>query len=68
MELSKARKFRRQNGLTQKAVAEAIGKTVGCVSQYETGLRGIPVPVAKKLAKLYGCRWSDLYEDDDRTA
>ena len=66
--VSRIRRYRRKAGLTQTQVANAVGNTVGCISQYETGLRGLPVPVAKKLAEIYGCKWTDLYEDDDRTA
>ena len=65
MKISKARRYRRMAGLTQRQVARAIGKTVGCISQYETGMRGIPVPAAKKMATLYGVPWSVLYEDDE---
>lgn len=65
MKISKIRRYRRRAGLTQTQVAKAIGKTVGCISQYETGMRGIPVPAAKKMAKLYGVPWSELYEDDE---
>ena len=66
--LNKLRKIRKECGFTLEDVGKHIGVATATIDRYELGTRELKVPVAKKLAKLYGCKWSDLYEDDDRTA
>lgn len=55
--------LRRQAGLTQKAVSQAVGVTQGSVSQWE---KGSSFPRADKLpllATVYGCTIDALYGD-----
>jgi len=63
--MNQIRKYRLKAGISQKELAKGIKKTAGCVSQYESGIHIPPVPVAKRIAKIVGCNWADLYEDED---
>lgn len=62
--MSKAREYRQASGLTQKEVGQKVNRSIGSISLYESGQRSLPVPLAKKLARLYGCKWSEFYEDE----
>lgn len=62
--MTNMRKLRLKKGLTLKQVGKHIGRNESCVSHYETGLRKLPVAMAKKMADEYGCNWTELYEDD----
>lgn len=68
--MTNMRKLRLKKGLTLKQVGKRIGRTEGCISNYETGQRKLPVATAKKLADEYGCSWPELYEgeSDGKTA
>ena len=57
------REFRLKAGITQEQLASAIGKTTACICQYEKGIHIPPIPVAKKMASVFGCKWNELYED-----
>ena len=35
------------------------------ISLYENHKRGLSVKRAKMLAKVYGCVWEELFEDED---
>ena len=59
------KKYRLRTGYSQGQVAKAIHKTASAVSQYESGIHLPPVPVAKKMAELYGCDWTEFFEEDD---
>lgn len=58
------RKYRLAAGLTQGQLAVQINKSVGCISQYESGIHSPPIPVAKKMAKILGCEWTELYDEE----
>lgn len=62
--MNRIKKYRLQVGMTQSQLAAAIKKTTACVSQYENGIHIPPIPVAKKIAKLVGCDWTEIYEED----
>lgn len=63
-EVGKRIKARRQElGLTQKAVAEAIGVSAVTVRQYEAGLYAPKTEVRAKLATVLNCSYSDLFPD-----
>ena len=61
--MNNIRKYRKEAGITQHQLASAIGKTVACISQYETGIHIPPIPVVKQIAVVLGCKWNELYED-----
>lgn len=61
--MTRCKKMRLLAEMTQKQVAEKIGRSTISVSMYETGKHNLPVDIAKKMAVLYGCEWSELYEE-----
>lgn len=63
--MRKIKKYRLEAGYTQQAVARALGKTNALISQYESGIHIPPVKTAKAMAKMYGCDWTEFYEEDD---
>ena len=66
--MTELRKARRVNRLTGIEVGKLVGITAATLYRYETKHRVLPVPVAKKLGKLYGVPWEVFYEDDGETA
>lgn len=57
------KKYRLDNGLTQKELAKALHSSQNTISNYENGIR---TPTVKKLiaiATLLGCSVSDLTEE-----
>lgn len=62
--MNKCKQKRLLAGYTQKQAAKLIGRTATCISHYETGLYSLSVPIAKKMAEVYGCDWKEFYEED----
>ena len=58
------RKYRRQKGLTQQALADAIGRSRSIVSEYESGATGVPNPILWKIARCLEVPVDVLFEDD----
>src|SRR6185312_8621029 len=58
--------LRRQRGLTQEELAEAIGRSVDTVSNIETGRLGTRIDTASKLAAVLGTTLAELFEFDER--
>jgi len=56
----KARKMREAAGLTQTAVAAALGKSVSTISNWESGTSEPDVTDYYRLRKLYRCKDMDL--------
>ena len=54
--------------MNQKQAAKLLGVTQVTLSRYENGERELRVPMAKKLAAIYGVPWTYFYEEDDGTA
>ena len=58
------KKFREKEKLTQTEVAEAVGVTVGAVSQWESG-RCLPNAVSlMRLSKLFGVSPEEVIEEE----
>lgn len=55
--------IRRARGMSQQAVAEAVGVKQPTYWQYEHGQVSPSVPVAKKIAKLLGFDWTLFFEE-----
>lgn len=55
-------KYRKEKGLTQKQLAEAMGVTPTAITQYETGVRKPDIVKLKKLATILGCTTDQLLE------
>lgn len=47
------KRLRTEWGLSQKAMAQVVGVSQGRISDYEQGVREIPVDVAEKLAQHF---------------
>lgn len=58
------RELRKRAGLTQQELAEAVGISRPSITCYETGRLSLDVKVAKKIAKVLGCKWWELYDSD----
>ena len=61
--MTKCRKYRLLAELTQTEAAKRIGRTPAVLSFYETGARKLPIQIALRMARVYGCKWEDLYEN-----
>lgn len=59
---------RKENGLTQTQLANVIGISQQGYGAIESGIRGVKVPTAKKIAAALGFDWQRFYEDDADTA
>ena len=57
------RDFREDRDLSQKFVASVIGTTQQYYSEYERGIREIPLHSFIKLAKFYGVSLDQLAEN-----
>ncbi|MBQ9461183.1 MAG: helix-turn-helix transcriptional regulator [Clostridia bacterium] len=56
------KEYRVKKGYTQTQIAEALGVTPVCITQWESGVRRPNVVMLKKLAELLGCTADDLLE------
>lgn len=45
------RLYRKQKGMTQQDLAEAIGRSRSTVAEYELGTTGVPQPLLWKIAR-----------------
>ncbi len=54
---------RKEYGISQRQLAFKIGVSPQLVSKWEAGLQDMPPRHARKIAKILGCNWKDLYED-----
>jgi DNA-binding XRE family transcriptional regulator len=57
---ARCRQKRRETGLRAEAVALVIGRSSFSLAEYEQGRITPPLPVAVKLADLYGCGVDDF--------
>ena len=56
------KEYRHKKELSQKKIAEKMGVSPSCVTQWESGVRRPNVVMLKKLAKLLECTADDLLE------
>lgn len=61
------RKYRRHKGLTQQALADAIGRSRSIVAEYESGATRVPQPILWKIARYLEVPVDVLFEDDPPT-
>lgn len=57
---------RRNLGLNQAELGKLAGISQQAIARYENGYCTPRPPVAKRLAKILGCEWWELYEDSNR--
>ena len=59
------RVFRKQQGMTQQALAEAVGCRRSALSEWETGTRSVPQWHLWKLARCLHVTVDELYDVDE---
>ena len=57
--------IRKEKGLSQVQVSEAVGISQPSYCNIENGERGIAVETAKKIANVLGFDWTRFYEDEE---
>lgn len=62
------KRIRKQSGLTQRELAEKIGKGFSTVQKYELGLTAPPLPVIKEIAIALEVSMYDLFIDSAGSA
>lgn len=58
------RHYRKKKGMTQKHLADAIGRSRSIVAEYESGATGVPQPILWKIARCLDVAVDMLFEDD----
>lgn len=58
------RKFRVENGKTQREMAEVLGIRINSYQRYEYEMLELPVRHAKKLGEYFKFDWWLLYESE----
>ena len=56
---------RKESGLTQAQLANEIGISQQGYGAIENGIRGVRVPLAKKIAAVLGFDWQRFYDEPD---
>ena len=56
--------LRKNKNLSQREVADVAGISNNYYSWIETGMRGVPVHTAKKIAEALDFDWTLFYEDE----
>ena len=56
--------LRKSKNLSQRDVADVAGISNNYYSWIETGMRGVPVHTAKKIAEALGFDWTMFYEEE----
>ena len=57
--------IRKEKGLSQVQVSEAVGISQPSYCNIENGERGTAVETAKKIANVLGFDWTRFYEDEE---
>lgn len=55
------RQLREEKSLTQKQVAKLTDTTITFISLLESGKRNASDKMKKKLARIYGCKVTDIF-------
>ena len=55
--------LRKQRGLTQRKLAALLGVSRPSLTNYENGLRQIPVSLLPQLREALGCTWEELFDE-----
>lgn len=58
---------RKESGLTQAQLANEIGISQQGYGAIENGIRGVRVPLAKKIAAALGFDWQRFYDEPDES-
>lgn len=60
--MANMKKLREEKGLTLRELSPMVGVSASYLSLIENGKRELPVKLAKKLAEILGCKWTEFYE------
>lgn len=60
--MDKLRSLRIERNMTQKELGSEVGVDARTISSYETGVRDLPVRIAKRIGKVLKIDWWILYE------
>ena len=63
--MEKLKEIRIAKNLKQNELAKKVGVNYRTISSYETGVRELPVKVAKKVGEVLEVDWWTLYEDKE---
>ena len=68
--MSRLKKIRKANKMTQTDVAKALGITQTAYGNYELGKRNPKPEMLRKMSRIFGCTIDELIEeaDDERGA
>jgi len=59
--MSNLERLRRARKMNQGDVAARVGIAVSTYSQYENGLRSVPIDLAAAIATVVGCSMEDIF-------
>lgn len=60
--------LRKQRGFTQKQVAKYLGISQKQLARYEKGREKISIDILERLARLYGCDYKYLLDDNESSS
>ena len=60
--MDKLKSLRIERNMTQKELGSEVGVDARTISSYETGVRELPVKIAKRIGKIFKIDWWLLYE------
>lgn len=63
--MEKLKEIRIAKNLKQNELAKKVGVNYRTISSYETGVRELPVNIAKKIGEVLEIDWWTLYEDKE---
>ena len=63
--MEKLKEIRLSMKMSQDELAKKVGVNNRTISAYETGVRELPVKIAKKIGEVLEIDWWLLYEDDE---
>lgn len=58
--------FRVATGITEQMLADLLGIQRSAYANYEAGTREMPLPQLERVADLFGCELSSLFEENAR--
>lgn len=61
--MNKLKSLRIERNMTQKELGSEVGVDARTISSYETGVRDLPVRIAKRIGRILEIDWWILYEE-----
>lgn len=61
--MDKLKSLRIERNMTQKELGSEVGVDARTISSYETGVRDLPVRIAKRIGTILEIDWWILYEE-----